>query len=285
MKAGRRRRVALPGVEISLLEAGQASGDPVVLLHGWPQHGHMWRHLIGELAPDYRLLVPDLRGFGRSQAPRGDYRKHVFCDDLVALLDAEGIERAAIVGHDWGGWTAWLAALEHPDRVTRFVSIDIAPPARARPSLTRLPQQLVFSSYQVLISTPWLGERLVRSGRIVRAVLRRGAHGFEWSDAELAAYTEPLRDLTHARASVSLYRTFLTRELPAISRGTYTADELRIPGLVIMGSESAILKMTGAPEPTSHLEVEIVDGAGHFIPEEKPAEVATLVRGFLERQA
>ena len=284
MSGGNRRRVGLPGVELSLLEAGSADADPVVVLHGWPQHGYMWRHLISPLAEAHRVLVPDLRGHGESEAPPGDYAKHVFVEDLLALLDAEGIERATLIGHDWGGWTAWLAALEHPERVRRFVSIDIPPPGSARPSLARLPKQMAFMSYQFAVASPWAGERLVRSGRIVSGVLRGGVRSHWWSDAELEAYVEPLREPAHARASVALYRTFLTRELPAIARGTYTVDELRGPGLVIMGGESPILKMTGAPQPTSLLEVEIVEGAGHYIPEEKPAETAALVRGYLARR-
>jgi pimeloyl-ACP methyl ester carboxylesterase len=242
----------------------------------------MWRHLVPALAADRRVLVPDLRGHGRSDAPDGDYRKHVFVDDLLALLDAEGIERAAVVGHDWGGWAAWLAALEHPQRITRFVGIDIPPPWIPRQAPKGIVSQLRFASYQYFISMPFLGERLVRAGRPVREILTRGSgRAMSWTDEEIEAYVAPLREPARARASVHLYRTFLLREVPAIAAGRYTKRRLSVPGLAIMGAESAITRMIWDPRPQPNLEVEVVEGAGHFVPEERPDEVAALVRAFL----
>ncbi|HEX2129834.1 MAG TPA: alpha/beta fold hydrolase [Solirubrobacterales bacterium] len=278
--AAKERRVRVPGAELHVLDAGE--GDPVVLVHGWPQHGHMWRHLVPELAATRRVLVPDLRGFGRSEAPPGDYRKHTLAGDLVALLDAEGIERATLIGHDWGGWAAWLVALEHPGRVERLVAIDIPPPWGGGVTVRRLPQQLTIGLYQAIISAPFLGVRSVQSGAMPGGILRGGsAKAMRYSEAELETYLAPLREEPRARASVALYRTFLTREAPAIARGTYTTDDLRVPTLAIYGSESKLVKMTGLPEPGPELRVEVVAGSGHFVPEEKPDEVARLVQGFL----
>lgn len=278
--AAKERRVRVPGAELHVLDAGE--GDPVVLVHGWPQHGHMWRHLVPELAATRRVLVPDLRGFGRSEAPPGDYRKHTLAGDLVALLDAEGIERATLIGHDWGGWAAWLVALEHPERIERLVAIDIPPPWGGGVTVRRLPQQLTIGLYQAIISAPFLGVRSVQSGAMPGGILRGGsAKAMRYSEAELETYLAPLREEPRARASVALYRTFLTREAPAIARGTYTTDDLRVPTLAIYGSESKLVKMTGLPEPGPELRVEVVAGSGHFVPEEKPDEVARLVQGFL----
>ncbi len=278
--ATRQRPVQVPGAKLHVLETG--AGDPVVLVHGWPQHGHMWRHLIPELAPEHRVIVPDLRGFGLSEAPPGDYRKHVLAADLVALLDAEGIERATLIGHDWGGWASWLVALEHPERVERLVSIDIPPPWQGGFSLRRLPWQLTIGQYQVLASAPWLGMRLIRSGRLTAGLLRGGSgKAMRFTEEELETYVAPLREPARARASVALYRQFLLREVPAIARGRYTTRDLRVPALAIFGGESALVKMTGLPDPDPNLTVEVVAGSGHFVPEERPDEVARLVTAFL----
>ena len=152
---------------------------PVVLLHGWPQHGGMWDRIAPELARERRVLVPDLRGFGRSEAPPGSYAKHEFAADVIALLDAEGIERAVIVGHDWGAWTAWLIALEHPERVERFVGVDIKPPWRFHIPVWRFPLAALFAVYQVIAAMPWLGERAMSAPAFFRLVIRAGLRAAE----------------------------------------------------------------------------------------------------------
>src|SRR3954464_1141524 len=117
------------GVRLHVAEAGR--GDPLVLLHGWPQHWWCWRHLIPRLAESYRVLAVDLRGWGWSDAPGGSYSKDSFCRDLVGLLDAEGLDRVRLIGHDWGGFTSFLMALEHPERGEGVGTLRIAPPRRA----------------------------------------------------------------------------------------------------------------------------------------------------------
>ena len=242
----------------------------------------MWEPLVDRFACDHRVLVPDLRGFGRSEAPRGSYAKHQLAADVLALLDIEDIERATIIGHDWGGWIAWLLALEHPDRVERFAALDIPPPWRFDPSLKRLPHQLLFGSYQYAISAPFLGQRLVRSRSLIRSFIQKGSGGegrVPWHAAD--HYAEAIARPERAHVSVALYRTFLLRELPAIIRGTYTERELQVPGLAIMGGDSAVTKLVGAPEPGPNLKVEMVEGVGHFVVDEAPQIVGDLLDPFL----
>ncbi len=242
----------------------------------------MWEPLIDELAQDHRVLVPDLRGFGGSDAPRGAYSKHELAADVLALLDQEGIERATIVGHDWGGWIAWLLALEHPDRVSRFASLDIPPPWRPDPLLKRVPGQVLFGSYQYVISAPLLGRRAVRSRRAVRALIKRGTGSrVQISDAAADRYARSISRPDRAHVSVALYRTFLLREIPAIARGTYTATALTVPGLVIMGGDSPVTMLLGSAEAGPNLQVETILGAGHFLVDETPGEVLALLRPFL----
>ena len=94
--------------------AATGSGPPVLLLHGWPQHWWCWRRVVKQLR-DYRLLIPDLRGFGWSEAPGSGYSPTGFADDAVALLDALDITRAHVIGHDWGGFVGFLLGLHHSD--------------------------------------------------------------------------------------------------------------------------------------------------------------------------
>src|SRR3954463_1019605 len=152
------RDVDIGDVRLHVAQAGD--GEPLLLLHGWPQHWWAWRRVIPRLAERHRVLAVDLRGWGWSDAPPGDYAKATFADDVVALLDAEGLDRVSVVGHDWGGYTAVLLALEHAERVERMVALDIPPPWPGPPRPRHLALPLV-GSYAVAVATPVVGPRLM----------------------------------------------------------------------------------------------------------------------------
>ena len=102
------------GLRMHVASAGPADAEPLVLLHGWPQHWYAWRRLIGPLSQRYRVIAPDLRGFGWTDAPSGGYEKRELAADVVALLDALGLDRVRLAGHDWGGFVGFLLCLEAP---------------------------------------------------------------------------------------------------------------------------------------------------------------------------
>ena len=274
------RAVTVNGVRLHVAQAGD--GAPLILLHGWPQHHWCWRHLIGPLAEHHRVIAPDLRGWGWSDAPPGDYAKPTFAADVVALMDAEGIGRAQVIGHDWGGYTAFLLGLEHPERIERIVALDIAPPWRGTPRPRHLALPL-FAGYQALVAAPVVGPRTMtsRRGAVVRNLLRAGSGpAARWSDEELDVYANVLREPARAAASSACYRTFLTRELPAVAARRRRSGELEVPTLLIMGRESPLRRALD-PRPSRNMRVEQIPGAGHFLPEEAPAEVLRLAGAHL----
>jgi pimeloyl-ACP methyl ester carboxylesterase len=275
----RHRRVDVGGISLHVAEAG--SGPPLLLLHGWPQHWWCWRRVLPELATTYRVLAPDLRGWGWSAAPPGDYAKSTLAKDVLALMDAEGIERARIIGHDWGAYVGFLLALDHPERVEQLVALDIAPPwpGRLRPRRLVVP---MLGSYQALLAAPLVGERALTSGvGLVRTLIRLGSGpGASWTDRELNAYADVLRQPARARASSACYRTFLGRELPAVLRGPNRSASLAVESLLILGGASP-MHWALDPEPSRNLRVETIPRAGHFLPEEAPDEVLALAQPFL----
>jgi pimeloyl-ACP methyl ester carboxylesterase len=269
------REVSVRGVHLHVAQAG--SGPPLLLLHGWPQHWWSWRHLIAPLAEHYTVIAPDLRGWGWSDAPPGDYAKATFADDILALIDHEGLERVRILAHDWGGYAAFLLALEHPERVLRLVALDIVAPWPAGPHLSQLALPL-FLSYQVLLASPLGVPLMTRRPGLVRAIIRLGSGpGMHWSSEELDAYADVLREPARARASSACYRTFLTRE---IGRGGHRASHLTVPTLLLMGGASSLYRIM-RPRPTAHMQVRVIPGAGHFLPEEAPDQVLALATPFL----
>ena len=122
------RRIATNGVELDVVDAG-TPGDPVVVLvHGFPESSHSWRHQIAPLvAAGYRVLVPNQRGYGTSSAPTdvAAYRSDHLAADLVGLLDDIGADDARFVGHDWGSMVVWDLSRLHPDRVSGLVNVSV----------------------------------------------------------------------------------------------------------------------------------------------------------------
>jgi pimeloyl-ACP methyl ester carboxylesterase len=123
------RRVAANGLTFNLAEAG--AGPPVLLLPGFPDCSRLWRYQLAALAEaGHRVIAPDLRGFGETDKPGdvGDYRMRTLGGDAVGLLDALGVDRVAVVGHDWGAGLAWMVATCASDRVSRLVAISVGHP-------------------------------------------------------------------------------------------------------------------------------------------------------------
>jgi pimeloyl-ACP methyl ester carboxylesterase len=279
------RRVALPdGTRLHVAEAGD--GPALVLVHGWPQHWWAWRRLLPALAQERRVVCPDLRGLGWSDAPPGDYAKEQWAADLVALLDALDLDAADLAGHDWGGLAVLLAALSAPDRVRTVAALSILHPW-PRPGRTAPLAVAAALSYQLPLATPVAGEQLLRRLPVlVRELIRHGSHpDHRWRDDELDAYADVLRAPERARASSAIYRTFLLREAGPIVAGRYAGRRLAMPALMLTGASDPVVgpallagldRHAGAGART-----EAVERAGHFLPEERPDAVIAALRAHI----
>jgi pimeloyl-ACP methyl ester carboxylesterase len=261
------------GVRVHVAAAGPPGAPPVLLVHGWPQHWWSWREVLRELAGEFRVLCPDLRGLGWSGPPDDDdFRKQRLADDQIALLDALGVDRARLVGHDWGGWSAMLAALVAPERFSSLLALSIAHPWVPREVGLRHGGLL---AYQLPLAAPFAGDRVIRDGRYVRGMLRNGRRdGRNWAREEEDAYIEVLREPAAAHASSKLYRDFLTRELPFLR--SFAGRRFEMPARLVIGSREPFRAFAAG----FHGEVDVVDGAGHFLPEEAPAAVAERIRAM-----
>jgi pimeloyl-ACP methyl ester carboxylesterase len=267
------REVLAGNVRIHVAEAGE--GPPLLLLHGWPQHWWLWREVIPRLAPQHRLIMPDTRGFGWSDAPRRGYEKEQIADDVLAVLDALEVERVGLVGHDWGGWVGFLLCLRAPERFSRYLALNMAhpwiKPAKALPHVWRF-------AYQWILSTPGLGFWLVhRTRSIERSLARSGL-----SEHDARVFASQFREPERARASVQLYRTFVLREQTRV-RGRYRKKRLPVPTLQLHGADDPVLRpsmLPGFEEHADDMRLEIVPDCGHFIVDERPELVAERAREF-----
>ncbi|HEX8744419.1 MAG TPA: alpha/beta hydrolase [Thermoleophilaceae bacterium] len=265
------------GFRMHYAEAGE--GEPVILQHGWPQNWWAWRHVIGPLAERYRVIAPDFRGYGWSEAPRSGYEKAQLAADVIALMDEIGLDRVRYAGHDWGAYVGYLLGFDHPERLERMVTLSVGPPWRDGPPS---PVILAMLSYQSVASSPLLGALAMRNGLPGR-MLEAGRGSGEWTDSERECFTGPWELPGHDNAGVQTYRTFLTKELPAAIRGAHADRRLTVPTLLLMGGKDLIRKML-QPEvyerKADDFRTEIVDGVGHWLPDESPDVVTRRLLDF-----
>jgi pimeloyl-ACP methyl ester carboxylesterase len=264
----------------------EGSGPAVLLLHGCPFASFIWRKLIPVLAPTYRCLAPDLRGLGDTETPSGaDWSLPAQAATMIGLLDALGIERAHVVGHDHGGAVAQLLAAEHPTRVDRLVLADAEaydnwPSAEERP-FVRIAQLPILGDFMLWL---WSRRAVLRSTLVrAKAVYDPRAISLEFVDALVRAN---LAD-RHRRAKTK--RFMATQFDPCNNRVTMDVlgglRRFDRPTLLIWAQEDAHF----GPEWGERLRrdipgaerLELLPRTGHLLMEERPDEFAALVRAFL----
>ena len=289
------RKVALPtGVTLNVALAGPAEAPPVIMLHGFPESHRTWRGIAPLLEDEFRLVMPDQRGFAGSDRPPEveAYRADVLVDDIFALAEALGIERFALVGHDWGGAIAWPAALRGDPRLTRLAVINAPHPVVFQKSVIEDADQRAASQYITAFRTPgfekaaeamgW--ERLFDksfSGHVDLAII---------PPAERAQYIADWSEPGGFAAMLNWYRASQLAvpppgmEVPIPDWVLAAFPKVEVPTLVIWGMQDKALlpmQLEGLDALVDDLSIARIPDAGHFVPWEKPEAVAAALRPFL----
>jgi pimeloyl-ACP methyl ester carboxylesterase len=290
------RRIAVNGIELNVFDEGE--GPPVLLCHGFPELAFSWRHQVPALiGSGFRVLAPDLRGFGRSSAPEEveGYDVITLCGDACGLLDAVGEESAIVIGHDWGASLAWQLAVLHPERVRAVagLSVPFVPRAPA-PPVSILRRQLGEDFYIV-----WFQEPGVADAALARDVRRTLTTSRQWTSNWAEEDPEPPHRpgwLTEQELDVyveSFERTGFTgglnwyRNIDRNWELTEPVADRRIeqPALFLTGERDPVRRfMPGATMRgwvTDLREEVVVDGAGHWVQQEEPELVTASLLGFL----
>jgi pimeloyl-ACP methyl ester carboxylesterase len=309
------RTISANGIELFVLEQGE--GPLVVLCHGWPELSYSWRHQIPALADaGFHVVAPDMRGFGRSSAPAeiGAYTIFDNVGDMVALVSALGEKQAVIVGHDWGAPVAWDAAKFRPDMFTKVAGLSVPPPLRGRSRpLESLRESGVSNFYWQYFQTPGVAEAEFERdiALTMRKLLGRGVSdpslmfitegkGFlgnigpieklpDWiGEADIAYFTEAYRK-SGFRGGLNWYRNLDRNwELTAPWQGA----QIHQPSLFIAGSRDSVITGPIGARQVNELEKVlpnlrqklIIDGAAHWIQQERPQEVNAALIAFLKDQ-
>lgn len=251
-------------------DEGPEGGTPVVLLHGFPQDSTAWDAVVGPLHEQgYRTLAPNQRGYSPGARPSGakHYVWSKLVGDVTALLDAAELERAHIVGHDWGGFVTWAVAAAAPERVLTATSLSVPHPGAFRKAALR-PGQALRSTYMGLMQIPWLSEQILRPGGPGWSALVKGL-----PPHQAAHYAERMSTPGALTAALSWYRV-LPREL---LRPSVRLDRVTVPSALVWGERDPALGRAGAEVTADFVAADyqftILKDVGHWIPERAPESV------------
>jgi pimeloyl-ACP methyl ester carboxylesterase len=266
------------GIRIHVAEAG--AGPPLMLIHGGPQHWYAWRHVIPELSREHRLICPDLRGFGWTEAPRTGYSVAERARDMLAILDALELDTIDLAGHDWGGMIGFRMCFDAPTRVKRFMAISINHPwQRWYPGLTndwRL-------WYQVLIALPGLGPWIQRKRPgLIRLMLGLGVGDTSiWAPGEREHYAARMQDTARALGEAKMYRALWTR---AGLQDMMSRTQLTMPILLVHGTRdfavSVRIQRTGWQNHAPSMSLEFVEDGSHWLLNERPQLIVDRAKAF-----
>lgn len=269
--------VETPGLRSHVATIGE--GEPVVMLHGFPQHWWQWRSIAAEIAAHgHHVICPDLRGSGWTEAADAQFKRTSHLHDLLAVLDALDIRRAHLVSHDMGAISGMQLAYAHPERVRTMVQLSVPPgfmsfSPKLMPAFRHMPSLIAHKPER---SLRWLfGPRYVAQPMTEETI-----------DAYLSATLRP----EVARAVRTLFRGMVVPEALALMRGDYKRMRLVPPTLAVFGrhdrpfSETTVRRICRDHlRKADRFEVAFVDGAAHFITDDAPSAVVELALDWFER--
>lgn len=249
----------------------EGDGPLVVLLHGFPEYRITWRKQMAVLAAaGYRVVAPDLRGYGLSPKPKAvdDYRVPLLVDDVAALIT----EPCILVGHDWGALVAWFVAMMRPELVRKLVIMNVPHPALFVRELRRSQKQRLKAAYQLFFQLPVLPELFIKL--LGRPMMNRAGR---FTPEQIDAYAEHWNQ--NAKTMLHYYRAMRkTRgELRPMMR------RIDVPTLIIWGEREPVMlpsTLEGTEEWVPDLLIERVPRAGHFVQHDAPERVNQLLLEF-----
>src|SRR5829696_8605248 len=271
-----RRRIRGDGVELSVVDEG--AGPPVLLLHGFPDTADLWRAQIPVLVDaGMRVIAPDLRGFGASERPGEvrEYRVGRSVADMAAVLDALGVERARVVGHDWGAGVAWALAAFQPDRVERLVAMSVGHPNAARERTIESRQK---AWYGLLFQFEEVAEELL--ARDDWALFREWARGDGDTERAIERFASDPAALT---AALSWYRASMHPRNELRQRDPVASVQVPVLGMWSAGDAYLTERQMVRSEAwcSGEWRYQRIEDASHWLQLDQPERVNALLLEFL----
>jgi haloacetate dehalogenase len=282
-------KITVPRGTFNVRDRGNKDGLPVVMLHGWPESSYCWEGVAAFLNPALRIIAPDMRGLGDSERTLdvNAYQKAELAKDMVEVLDALNIDSLFLAGHDWGGIVAQEVALSIPQRVKKLVIMNI--PVVSNTAGTMEAIKTIYSRgavpfwYQYFQQQPGLAEAMIKGNEDVwiRYFFGKAGRDGRISPQAIAEYIRCYRIENTPATGASYYRAM---RQDAKRWATLGGTKFPMPTLYIHGNEDAVViaeNLNHIEECFESIKVESIK-AGHFVQEEKAAEVAALINDFLK---
>ncbi len=290
---GEIQQIQLSSATMSAQIAGAADGVPVLCLHGFPDTALSFRHQVGPLVEaGYRVIVPTMPGYEPSSLTGdGRYFLPTLAETVLALLDklAPG-QKVHIVGHDWGAYVTFLCAIMAPERFLSATQMAVPHPIRMREALKRVPKQIKNSWYIFFFQLPGLPERLIKRKdfAFLEWIWRKWSPGWVWEPEAMADLKRAFSDDRVLDAALRYYRDTFALSDPRAQRNLDLSEqENHVPTLGLAGKLDGCIDARvfadalQARDYPGGLQAELIDGAGHFLHQERPDLVNPLLLGWL----
>lgn len=278
--------IASNGINLHVAQAGPADGPLVILLHGFPEYWASWRQQIPVLAAaGYRVWAPDQRGYNLSDKPAGiaAYDLDQLALDVVGLIDATGVEKALVVGHDWGAAVAWWLGIKHAHRLEKLAILNVPHPSVMRRRFRTHFSQLRKSWYMFFFQLPWLPESQLsqnggeRFARAIQAGSPPGAFSEEDVQGYLAAWAQP----GAWTGMINWYRAMFQKPPTRAA-----SNRVPVPLRIIWGKRDAVLEWEMAESSLGlcdQAELIFIDDAAHFVQHDAPERVNKLLLDWFQQ--
>jgi len=285
-KYGDHKFMTVNGVKLHYVESGDTSKPLLLFVHGWPQFWYSWRNQIEHFQKNYHVVAMDMRGYNDSDKPDGIekyFAKHIV-DDIKELVEGLGEKKFTLVGHDWGGAISWMFAALYPDMLDNLVICNLPHPVAFMNQRKNGWEQALKSWYIIFFQCPVLPE-LSMMAEDMAAFNRLFKDNPNNDETVKEAYRFAFRDYKTWNRTINIYRCTTMKMWSEFFKQNKDKFKIKVRTLHIFGTADTALSVAAAKDSAAWVDdyrLELLEGVSHWVQEQEPEKVNSLIGEFLE---